>query len=443
MSILALPFDEPKPEQVTWPQSLWSSVTPAGPRLTNLRGTRQCDAVVIGAGFTGLSAALHLVRAGKSVIVVEAKEPGWGASGRNNGQIIPTLSNVDPDDIVARHHDAGERFLHLIKNSAAALFDFVRTERTNIEAEQTGWIQPVGTSRQMKIAERRVAQWARLGAPMSLLGRDETFRMTGSGAWQGGWWNPTGGHINPLALVRELARAVLAGGGMIFSQTPAITFGRVGPKWVVTTPQGRVTAHALVLATNAYTGEISNRLAPDIAREMVPVQSWQLVTKPLGDNVRRTVLPHRSALSDAHGTLNFARLDARQRLVVGGTLARPLASIDRLKSDIAARLQRLFPQIGEFAFDHVWSGSIGMTRDSLPRIHHLGPGGYAWVGCNGRAVALSIALGREFSRAILGAPHGELGLPFTRPDPLPMHGLVRRIAPLILVEMKRRDRLEG
>jgi glycine/D-amino acid oxidase-like deaminating enzyme len=216
----------------------------------------------------------------------------------------------------------------------------------------------------------------------------------------------------------------------------------VGDRWIVTTARGQVSARALLLATNAYTDAVTPGLAPQIAREVVPVLSWQMATGPSGDNVRRTILPDRAAMSDTHGELYFARYDARHRLVTGGALVNPVNGSERLKPYVAARLKTLFPTIGDVRFDYVWNGAIGMTRDYLPHLHRLGPNGYAWAGCNGRAVALAIALGREFARAIQGAPEAELGLPFSEPAPIPLHGLVRRLAPLMLLELKRRDRRE-
>lgn len=427
---------------IAWPPSLWVAETPPGPALPSLEGAHRSDAVVIGAGFTGLSAALHLRRAGIGVTVLEAMEPGWGASGRNNGQVIPTLSRPDPDDISARHGEAGERFVALLRDSAAILFDLVREERIEAEAEQTGWVQPVHSPGRMKIAERRVAQWSRRGAPVELISREDMARRLGSDAWFGGWWNPTGGHINPLALARGLARAVLDRGGAIYARSPVISYAATAGGWRVQTAYGEVAASALVLATNAYTGEIASGLAPNIAREIVPVLSWQMATEPLSSNVRRSVLPGRPAMSDTHGELYFARYDARHRLVTGGALLNPFNGEERLKPYIAARLERLFPQVGSVRFDHVWNGYIGMTRDYLPKLHKLGPGAYAWAGCNGRAVGLSIALGREFARAIQGVPERELALPFTEPEPIPLHFLARPLSRLMLLEYKRRDRRE-
>jgi glycine/D-amino acid oxidase-like deaminating enzyme len=202
-------------DKVRWPDSLWAAVTPPGPDLPELIGTQEADVVVIGAGFTGLSNALHLREAGVDVAIVEAMEPGLGASGRNNGQVIPTLSRPDPEDIVARHGAVGERFVGLLRDSASTLFDLARRYGIEAEQEQAGWVQPVHSPGRIKIAERRVRQWSKFGAPVELLSRQQVRDMLGSDAWFGGFWNRTGGHINPLALSRGLARAVLDKGAKI------------------------------------------------------------------------------------------------------------------------------------------------------------------------------------------------------------------------------------
>jgi len=425
-----------------WPDSHWAAVTPQGPELSALEGETQADVVVIGAGFTGLSTALHLREAGIDVAIVEAMEPGWGASGRNNGQVIPTLSRPDPEDIISRHGEVGERFVALLRDSASTLFDLARRYQIKAEQEQTGWVQPVHSPGRIAIAERRVRQWSKFGAPVEMLSRDEIRALLGSDAWFGGFWNRSGGHINPLALSRGLARVVLERGGRIYARSPATGVERQNGRWRVTTTQGQISGRGLIVATNAYTGEFSKTLAPDIAHEVVPVLSWQMATQPLSDAARKTIIPGRQAMSDTHGELYFARYDARNRLVTGGAVIGPGDKPERLRIAVAERLQRLWPQIGPVEFDHVWNGYVGITTDFLPRIHRLGPDALGWTGCNGRAVALSIALGAEFAKAVRGTPDGELALPFTDPAPIPAHGLLRRLAPLMLMLYRRRDARE-
>jgi glycine/D-amino acid oxidase-like deaminating enzyme len=428
--------------EIVWPPSLWAAVTPPGPDLPALRGGQAADVAVVGAGFTGLSTALHLRRAGVDVAVVEAAEPGWGASGRNNGQVIPTLSRPDPEDIVRRHGPAGERFVHLLRDSASVLFDLARAEGIDAEAEQAGWVQPVHSPGRMRIAERRVRQWSAVGAAVELLDRAAARDLLGSDAWHGGWLNRTGGHVNPLALARGLARAVLGAGGRVFARSPVTALEREGGRWVLRTPGGEVRARALVLATNAYSLEFTEKVRPDIARQVVPVLSWQMATEPVTGNLRGTVIPGRQAMSDTHGELWFARYDARNRLVTGGALAAPFNRADRLKPYVGERLRRIWPQLGEVRFTHVWNGYVGMTRDFLPRVHRVGPDAFAWAGCNGRAVALSVALGRELAAAARGVDPETLALPFSDPRPVPLHGLARRLAPLALLAYRRRDARE-
>ena len=427
---------------VAWPNSLWAAVTPAGPEFPELVGAELADVVVVGGGFTGLSTALHLREAGVDVAVVVAMEPGWGASGRNNGQVIPTLSRPDPEDIVARHGAAGERFVGLLRDSASTLFDLARRYDIQAEQEQAGWVQPVHSPGRIKIAERRVRQWSKFGAPVELLSRDQVRDMLGSDAWYGGFWNRTGGHINPLALARGLARTVLGLGARIYARSPAVSFERRNNRWVVRTTKGEISTRALVMATNAYSGEIAKSFVPEIAHEVMPVLSWQMATQPLSDNVRKTIIPARQAMSDTHGELYFARYDARNRLVTGGTVIGPGNKAERLKARVAERLQRLWPQIGEVSFDYVWNGYVGMTTDYMPRFHRLGPDAYGWTGCNGRAVALTMGLGGELAKAVRGVPENELALPFTEPVTIPAHGLLRKVATLKLLLYRYRDARE-
>jgi glycine/D-amino acid oxidase-like deaminating enzyme len=434
----------------TWPPSLWAATTPVGPALPTLEGEQTSDVVVIGAGFTGLSTAIHLRETGVSATVIEAAEPGWGASGRNNGQVIPTLAGHDPSAMVKRHGEAGERFNAVLRDSASYLFDLVRKYNIPAEAEQTGWVQPVHSPGRFKLAEKRVNEWSAIGAPVELLDRTAVSTMLGSDAWFGGFWNRTGGHINPLALTRGMAEVALKLDTAIYARSPATSIARANDRWMVKTANGAVTARALVLATNAYTGEFELGLAPAIASEMIPVLSWQMATKPISNNIAKTIIPDRQAMSDTHRELYFARWDAHNRLVTGGAATFPGADGVNLRKPVAERLKRLWPQLGDVAFDYVWSGYVGMTPDNLlhpevpgfPRIHRLGPNGFAWIGCNGRAVALSISLGRELARATQGAAVETLGLPLSEPRPQPFQPIVRRIAPFALPLYRRLDARE-
>lgn len=420
--------------------SIWAATAPPRAPAPVPSEDRDADTVVIGAGFTGLSAALELARSGQKVIVLEAKTVGSGASGANNGQVIPTMTAAEPAAIVARWAETGKRFVHLIGGSAALVFDIIRREEIAAEAEQTGWFQPAHSPGRVALSRARVEAWQGFGFPARLLDRAETAALLGSDFWYGGMLNPTGGHINPLALARGLAGAAERHGATIHETTPARSWQRDGSRWIVTTSSGRrVRAAHLILATNAYTGERVADLARSLAHGVVPVRSWQMATPPIPDELRRAILPGRQAVSDTRGDLRFFRYDARNRLVTGAAVIGQRDVVRRVMEKASRNLVEAFPALGHQQMTHVWSGYIGMTADRFPRVHQLGPDAWAWIGCNGRGVALGVALGREMARAVAGDAIGELALPVTPPKPLPLHGLVRRVAPTYLAWMRRKD----
>ncbi|MGR3803122.1 NAD(P)/FAD-dependent oxidoreductase [Marinibacterium profundimaris] len=425
-----------------FPNSLWAATAPDRVPSAPLKGAAETDVAIIGAGFTGLSAAIEARRRGHEVTVVEANAAGWGASGRNNGQVIPILTSAEPDVWVARYGDAGRRMVDLIGNSADVLFDLVRDFDMQAEAEQSGWFQPAHSPGRVALSRKRVDAWQRFGFPAELKTAEETAEILGSSFWYGGMYNPTGGHINPLALAREMARVAEDLGATLHEDSPVTSFDRVGQDWVIRTAQGTLKARALILATNAYTGQIAPRLAPRIARSVVPVLSWQMATKPVGDNLLAKLLPGRQAVSDTRGDLRFFRYDARNRLITGGAVMGNVDVENRVRRKAANSLAEAFPELGVPEMTHVWSGYIGMNWDRFPRVHKIGPDGWAWVGCNGRGVALGTSLGRELARAATGQPEDELALPVTEPWAFPAHAIVRRVAPAYLTWLKRQDKKE-
>lgn len=432
-------------QPVEFPDSIWAATAVPRAQASALAGDGEADTVVIGAGFTGLSAALELARAGQSVLVLEGKAVGWGASGRNNGQVIPILTAAEPDAIAARWGEAGERLVGLIGNSASTLFDIARREgiEAEAEAEQAGWFQPAHSPGRIKLSKARVEAWQRRGFPAELLDREAATALLGSDFWYGGMLNPTGGHINPLGLSRGLAQAAERHGAVIHEATPVASYARDGAHWQVTTAAGhRVRARHLILATGTYTGELVPALARRLAHTVVPVTAWQMATAPISDNLRATILPGRQAVSDTRGDLRFFRYDARNRLITGGSVIGSHDVPRRVAQKAARNLSDAYPALGQQDMTHVWSGYVGMTWDRFPRILNLGPDGWGWIGCNGRGVALGVALGRELARAVSGHAIDSLALPLSQPAPLPFHALARRIAPNYLAWLRRKDQRE-
>lgn len=421
------------------PTSLWAATAPPAPATDALSGgEHRADVLVIGAGYTGLSTALAAAQRGADVVLLEAAEIGSGGSGCNNGQVIPCLSRTDPDEIVAaRGADKGEALVALIRDSAQITFDLIRRHGIACDAVQNGWLQPAHTpGRVERVSRPRFEQWQRRGAPVELLDRDQVAALTGSRYWHGGWRNSTGGHVDPLALARGLARAAMGAGARVYTRSPVTGMERAGGAWRVRTDAATILAKRVVIATNAYG---TNRVWPGLDRSWVPRRSYQMATAPLPEAIRRSILPTDNAMSDTHGDLYFCRLDRCGRLVTGGALILDHDFESRLRRRIGERLALLFPQIGRPAFDYVWHGLLSMTVDKLPHMHALAEGVITWVGCNGRGVALGVALGPVLADAALGVALQDLPLPLTPLAPVPAHRLAARIAPWMLALFRWRD----
>jgi glycine/D-amino acid oxidase-like deaminating enzyme len=422
------------------PLSIWEAVTPKRNTSDALLGAKETETVIIGGGFTGLSTALHLAKSGHKVCLVEGKTIGWGGSGRNNGQVIPVLSAVEPAGIEKHYGEAGERLVALIRDSADYLFELVRNENISCEAEQAGWFQPAHTVGHMRVSEMRVNAWAKRGAPCQLLDASESQKLLGSKAWYGGMLNPTGGHINPLMLARGLATACEQAGVTIHENSPVTAISRKGQRWAVTTQNGTLECESVLLATNAYSNELASGLEPKTARSIVPVTSWQMATEPLSKELQKEILPGRQAISDTRGDLQFFRYDARNTLITGAAMLLPHNAAGRLNEFVGQRLATSFPQMGKPTFTHIWSGYVGITPDHYPHFHQLGPGYFAAIGFNGRGVALSVSMGRELARAIKGDDLKELALPLSSPKQIPFHAIARRVARGALTYYRWRDR---
>lgn len=412
-------------------RSLWYATAAAAPETAPLAGEARADVAVIGAGYTGLSCALHLAEAGAKVVVLEAGEIGEGASGRNNGQVIPTLSRAEPREL-------GEGLAQLVCDSASFTFDLIRKHDMQCEAVQNGWVQPAHTPGRLRLTERRAREWGLLGAPAEMLDRDGIERITGSRFWYGGWVNKTGGKLNPLAYCRELARCAIAAGAVVHTQTRAQHLERAGLRWRVACEGGGVNAERVVIATHATV----QGLWPGLAQSVFPVRSYQMATAPIAEELRRGVLPFDHACSDTRGDLHFFRWDAHGRLVTGGALAVAWDWEARQRERIGRRISAVFPRIGVPVFDYLWYGHVGITLDRKPHFHELGPGVLAWVGCNGRGVALATSVGAQFARACLGTSLGELPLPITPLAPVFGHAIAKHFRGFGILYYRYRDSQE-
>jgi glycine/D-amino acid oxidase-like deaminating enzyme len=393
---------------------LWEASAPPAPATHALADELVVDVAVIGGGFTGCSAALHLCEGGASVALLEAEEIGFGGSGRNVGLVNAGMW-VMPDDLPGELGDVhGERLLELLGEAPRVVFDLVERHAIPCEAERRGTLHCAVGPKGLDEVRERERQWKARGAPVRLLDAAETAAKVGTKAYAGALLDERAGTIQPLAYVRGLARAAIAAGAKIFTASPVVSATDDGALWRLATPGGVVRATSVVVATDAY----GKGVFPEVRGEQVHLPYFNMATPPLGDNVRHSILPERQGAWDTREILSSFRFDRAGRLVFGsvGALRGGGQAVHR---DWGRRaLAKLFPQIAGVEFEYAWYGQIGMTGNSLPRFHRLGRDVVAFSGYNGRGIAPGTVFGRCLARLCLGEI-GEADLPLPVTDPLP------------------------
>lgn len=417
------------------PPSLWADTAPAGPACPALVGTAQCEVAVVGAGFTGLSAALHLAGSGVDVCVLEAGEPGWGASGRNGGQVNPGFKAL-PAAITARHGE--ERAAGVLEVAGGApdqVFEVIDRLAIDCHPVRAGYIQGSTSQAGLERGRAWVRQWGALGAPVRELDRDEIAALTGTRAYVGGFLDERGGNLHPLAYARGLARGALSAGARIHGASRVEHLAPADGGWRLATATGSLTARQVILAGNGYT----DALVPGLAREVVPVKSVIAATAPLSDNLRRSILCDGHHVSESRHTGVYYRLDPEGRLLMGGRGA-TFAGPDAAGTGHLERLTvSMFPELDGCRWSHRWGGYVAMTPESMPRLVTPADGLFSGLGFNGRGVAMGTAMGQELARAARGEA---TRLPLAAPSPIPGHAL-RNLAVAARVTLGQiRDRLE-
>jgi len=420
------------------PSPLWTALSRERFAAPALQGEIRADVTVIGGGIGGLATAIELADRGHDVVLLEATHIGHGASGRANGQVISALTRHGPDAIRKLWPgERAERFIALVEGAADRLYQLIERYGIDCDARRNGWLQPAHTPGRAKRSAALAAQWARAGAPAAAVDSAQMRDRLGTAAYCGGWEHRGGGHINPYAFALGLARGAAAEGVRIFEASPVHRLSRTGDLWTAETPAGRVASPRVVLATAAHSGD----LWPELRRSVVPVTSYQAATPPLGP-LAAHILPRDEAASDTRMDLRYFRKDRDGRLVSGGALALQVMADRRLPALVSRRLRMLFPDLPDGPMEHFWGGRIAMTVDRLPHLHRRPDGLCAWIGCNGRGLALACALAPVMADAVEGVADEDLALRPTPPRALPFHFLLARFARLILPWYRFRDSRE-
>ncbi len=396
-------------------ESLWSATAPPAPDCPALHGDIETDIAIVGAGYCGLSAALHLAEAGKQVAVLEAHEPGWGASGRNAGHCTPDWSYNTPEGVVASYGpDYGERLNDFQAGAGAFVFDLIARHGIECDARQTGTVSVVrkGNDAALASARAKAEQWSRRGKAVEMLDEAGVAAQVGSDRFQAALIFHEGGNLQPLAFSRGLAAAAQKAGAAIHGGTPVTGIVRDSTGWRLTTANGDVRARQVLLATNAH----RSGLWPGLDKAYYPVASALGATPAIAPEVRNRMLPHGQSFAEL-GSGFFFFFDAAGRLVIGGGGG---LGVNNNARDSAAwlgrRLNGVFPYLGPISFDYFWNGWLDVSPTRLPGLHELADGLYAAVGFSGRGVPTATAMGREAAQFLATGDAASIAFPIT---PLP------------------------
>jgi glycine/D-amino acid oxidase-like deaminating enzyme len=395
------------------PRAYTQNAPPAPPGFV-LKGPHNTSVAVIGAGFTGLSAALHLAEAGIGVTVLEARQISWGASGRAFGQVVPYLKH---DHAEVLHHygeERGSRIVDAIAAGPALVAGLIERLGIACDLRRSGLIFGAHAPSGAKVLQARADYWQKRGAPVEMLDATAASAAIGSPAYASALLDHRGVHLNPFAYARGLAAAAVAAGAQISDGAKVRSLTRTGDRWQLGVGSHTVTADAVIIATNAYT----DTLWPGLADSVIPVRGHGMVSGPLSDNMRHSILPGGQALTDTRRLFSGVRVLADGRLHVSldgpafGKEAAPRVA------KLNARLARLFPDLGPIAWDEAWSGFVAMTPDHFPRVHELAPNLYAGLGYSGRGIAAATLIGSELAARLKGVADADLVFPATEMKPL-------------------------
>ncbi|MGN7830083.1 NAD(P)/FAD-dependent oxidoreductase [Pseudoxanthomonas sp. 22568] len=384
-------------DTAAYPPSWYAASAAPLPPQPRLEGELQADVCILGAGYTGLSAALELAEAGYRVIVLEAERIGWGASGRNGGQAIVGYGC---------EQDTLERLVG--RADARRLFDFSREgmalmrDRIHRHAIACDWRDghasvPIKPRQEQALKRWQAHMAEHYDYPMEWWDREQLRAQLASDRYLGAIYDPLSGHLHPLEYAFGLARAALAAGVRIFEHSRVVRLER-GAAPVLHTDAGRVRCEFAVLAGNAWLRGV----APELESRIMPVGTYIGATAPLGEARARALIRNDMAVADVNWALDYFRLSRDHRLLFGGRASYSTLPPPNLRGTMARRMRRVFPQLADVDIEYVWGGYVDISLNRAPHWGRLAPNVYFAQGFSGHGVASTGLAGKVIADAIRG-----------------------------------------
>lgn len=378
--------------------SYYAASANPSPARPPLEGDIAVDVLIVGAGYSGLSTALHLVEKGFKVAIIEAARVGWGASGRNGGQIVNGL-NASLQTIKRRYGaDTANFVAGLVQEGGEIIRGRVKTYGIQCDLKD-GNVFAAFTGAHMRELEERLKLWASYGHKnQEMLDKSQLRRHVNSDVYAGGVIDRTGGHLHPLNLALGEAAAIEQLGGTIYEQTPAVHVDTEAARPVVKTPGGSITCTTLVLCGNAYLGHV----VPALTARVMPVSTQVMATEPLGEERARELMPTDVCVEDVRYILDYYRLSADKRLLFGGGTVYGGTDPSDIRAKLMPNMDKVFPQLKGVKIEFAWSGNFALSFSRVPQMGRLGANTYFAHGYSGHGVTGSHTFGRILAEAIAG-----------------------------------------
>jgi len=378
--------------------SYYAASANQAPARAQLLGDKQIDVCIIGAGFSGLSTALHLVEKGYKVAIVEGARVGWGASGRNGGQIVNGL-NASLQTIEKRYGaDTANFVASLVQEGGDIIRERVNTYNIPCDLKDKNIFAGL-TRAHMKELEERMQLWAAYGINnQEMLDKNQLREHIDSDLYAGGLIDYSGGHLHPLNLCLGEAAAFEKLGGTIYEMSPVIAVDTESAEPIARTAKGSIVCKTLVLCGNAYLGNV----VPTLTSRIMPVSTQIMATEPLGQERANALIPQDACVEDIRYILDYYRLSADKRLLFGGGTVYGGTDPEDIEAKLRGNMHKVFPQLSGVKIDYAWSGNFALSFSRVPQMGRIGNNTYFAHGYSGHGVTGSHTFGRILSEAIHG-----------------------------------------
>lgn len=381
-----------------YPQSYYASVSNSLTKFPSAKGDLRCDVCVVGAGFTGLSSALHLAQKGYDVILLDAQRVGFGASGRNGGQ-VGQGQRLDQDELEGMMGKEKARGLWDIANQSVDLVRELSKSDYVVCDFHDGIVHADHRKRYVKhsldYAKKLQDEYGY--DKIRGLDQDEVRHLVNSDAYYGGTLDTGAGHINPLGFAFGLARMAVAAGVRVFEKTKAINIQETSPA-IVETTQAEITADHVILACNGYLGNLNKK----IAGRVMPINNYVVATEPMSPDQQEGLIRNNYAVADSKFVVNYFRFSDDRRLLFGGTESYGYRFPKDIASAVRKPMLEIYPQLKDIRIDYAWGGTLAITMNRMPHFERLKGNILSLSGYSGHGVALATLAGQIVADAIAG-----------------------------------------